>query len=437
MAVARAPPQLRSGRSARAFARAQRILVGGVDSPVRAFRDVGGTPLFIARGRGPWIEDIDGNRFVDYVMSWGALILGHAPPEVVAVVQGAAERGTSFGAATEAEVELGEAIRRAMPSVERIRFVSSGTEATMSAIRAARGFTKRTKLVKFEGCYHGHADGLLVRAGSGMAAAGLPKSAGVPGSIARSTIVARYNDLDDVVRAFERHGKDVAAVIVEPVAGNMGVVPPAKGFLEGLRALTRDHGSLLIFDEVITGFRVGRGGAQRRYGVTPDLTCLGKVIGGGLPAAAYGGREDVMSVVAPLGPVYQAGTLAGNPLAMAAGLATLRQLRESTYARLEGTSRRFEAGIRRAATAAGVVVETNRVGSMVGLFFHEGPVTNYADVQASKREAYVRLFWSLLRRGVYVAPAAFESIFPSTAHDSAALDLTQRAMDEAFSERGP
>jgi len=436
LAVARVRPRFRTVRSARAFARAQRVLVGGVNSPVRAFREVGPPPLFIARARGPWIEDLDGNRFVDYVMSWGALLLGHAPPDVVSAVQRAAERGTSYGAATEAEVELGEAIRRAMPSVERIRFVSSGTEATMSAVRVARGFTKRTKIVKFDGCYHGHADGLLARAGSGVAAAGLPGSAGVPPSTVRATIVARYNDLDGVARAFQRHGPDIAAVIVEPIAGNMGVIPPAEGFLEGLREITRDHGSLLIFDEVITGFRVGLRGAQGLYIVKPDLTCLGKIIGGGLPAAAYGGREDVMSMVAPLGPVYQAGTLAGNPLAMAAGLATLRRLRGSTYARLEGTGRRFEQTIRRAARAAGVAAEVNRVGSMIGLFFHPGPVTSYEDVQASDRSAYVRLFRSLLERGVYFPPAAFESLFLSTAHDATALERTGQALGEAFEQLG-
>ena len=323
-----------------------------------------------------------------------------------------------------------------MPSLARIRFVSSGTEAAMSAVRVARGFTRRTKILKFEGCYHGHADGLLVRAGSGVAAAGLPGSAGVPRSTARDTIVGRYNDLGSVARVFDHHGNDVAAVIVEPVAGNMGVVPPARGFLEGLRGLTRDYGSLLIFDEVITGFRVGLHGAQGRYSVTPDLTCLGKIIGGGLPVAAYGGNEDVMSLVAPLGPVYQAGTLSGNPLAMAAGLATLRQLRESTYARLEATSRRFESDLRRAASAAGVDVKVNRAGSMFGVFFHPGPVSSYADVQASDRGAYVRLFRGLLARGVYFPPAAFESLFLATAHGAAALDLTRRALDEAFADLG-
>ncbi len=432
MDVARVPRQLRVARSARAFARAERVLVGGVNSPVRAFREVGPPPLFIARGRGPRIEDLDGNRFVDYVMSWGALILGHAAPDVVAAVREAADRGTSYGAATEAETDLAEGIRRAMPSLERIRFVSSGTEATMSAIRLARGFTRRTRIVKFEGCYHGHADGLLVQAGSGVAAAGLPGSAGVPGATARNTVVARYNDLEDVTRVFERHEKDIAAVIVEPVAGNMGVVPPAPGFLEGLRALTRDFGSLLIFDEVITGFRIGLHGAQGRYGVTPDLTCLGKIIGGGLPAAAYGGREDVLALVAPLGPVYQAGTLSGNPLAMAAGVATLRQLRASTYLRLERTAHRFVADLVRA--AAGVEICVNRVGSMVGLFFRPGPVSSYPDVQGSNRDAYVRLFRGLLERGVYFPPAAFESLFLSTAHDGTALDLTRRALEETFAE---
>lgn len=426
----------RAPRSERLFARAQRSLVGGVDSPVRAFHAVGGTPRFIVSGRGPWIRDADGRRYLDYCGSWGALLLGHGHPAIVGAVCAAAGRGTSFGAATEAEVELAEAVRRFVPSMELVRFVNSGTEATMSALRAARGSTGRDKVVKFGGCYHGHVDAFLARAGSGVAAAGLPGSAGVPKGTVRDTLLARFNDLASVEALFRRHGRSIAAIIVEPVAGNMGVVPPARGFLRGLRELTEDFDSLLIFDEVITGFRVAPGGAQALYGVRPDLTCLGKILGHGLPVAAYGGRGEIMERVAPLGPVYQAGTLAGNPLAMAAGLATLRQLRAPLYRRLEAASRTFESALRRAADETGVPVATNRVGSMVGLFMRRGKVATYADVQASDREAYARLFWALLDRGIYLPPAPFESIFLSTAHDAWSLARTRAALADAFQEIG-
>lgn len=419
-------------RSERLFARAQRSLVGGVNSPVRAFRSVGGTPRFVARGRGPWIEDVDGRRYVDYCGSWGALLLGHAHPDVVRAVRTAAARGTSFGAATEAEVELAEAVKRCFPAMELLRFVNSGTEATMSAVRAVRGFTGQNHIVSFEGGYHGHADAFLAKAGSGLAAAGLPASKGVPLGATQDTLVARFNDLDAVETLFRRYEDRIAAVVVEPVAGNMGVVPPAAGFLEGLRGITEDHGALLIFDEVITGFRVARGGAQERFRVRPDLMCLGKVLGHGLPVGAYGGRREVMEVVAPLGPVYQAGTLAGNPLAMAAGLAALRLLNRALYARLEHASRILERGITEAAADAGLGVRIQRVGSMLGLFFRDAPVRNFEDARASDCDAYARLFWSLLACGVYLPPAPFETLFVSAAHGPEEIGRTVAAFQDAF-----
>jgi glutamate-1-semialdehyde 2,1-aminomutase len=421
-------------RSERLFARAQESLVGGVDSPVRAFRAVGGTPRFIVRGKGPRIHDADGRGYMDYCLSWGALILGHAHPAVVQAVRSAASRGTSFGAATEAEVLLAEEVKRRFPSIDLLRFVTSGTEATMSAIRVARGFTGRNKIVAFEGGYHGHVDSLLAKAGSGVAAAGLPGSAGVPPGAVQDTLLATFNDLASVEDLFRRHGPSVAAILVEPVAGNMGVVPPARGFLEGLRRISRDFGSLLIFDEVITGFRVSPGGAQERFGVAPDLTCLGKILGHGLPVGAYGGRRDVMEFVSPMGPVYQAGTLAGNPLAMAAGLATLRRLRPSVYAGLEKGGRRLSGGLRDAAKDCGISVQTPRVGSMMGVSFAGSPVRNYRDAQATDRAAYARLFWSLLGRGVYFPPAPFESIFLSSAHGATEIDNTIEAAEAAFRE---
>jgi len=425
-AVPRAP------RSERLFARAQRSLVGGVDSPVRAFHAVGGTPRFIVSGRGPWIRDADGRRYLDYCGSWGALLLGHGHPAIVGAVCAAAGRGTSFGAATEAEVELAEAVRRLVPSMELLRFVNSGTEATMSALRAARGFTGRDKVVMFGGCYHGHADAFLARAGSGVAAAGLPGSAGVPKGTVRDTLLARFNDLASVEALFRRHGRSIAAIIVEPVAGNMGVVPPARGFLRGLRELTEDFDSLLIFDEVITGFRVAPGGAQALYGVRPDLTCLGKILGHGLPVAAYGGRGDIMEQVAPLGPVYQAGTLAGNPLAMAAGLATLRRLKPALYERLERHSARLALGLARAGEESGAALRIQRVGSMLGLFFTGRRVRDYEDARLADGPSYVRLFWSLLESGVYLPPAPFETVFVSAAHRQADVDRTVAAARAAL-----
>jgi len=428
------PEVLRAPKSERLFARAQASLVGGVDSPVRAFRSVGGTPRFLVRGKGAHVWDADGHRYVDFCLSWGALLLGHADPAVVQAVRTAAGKGTSFGAATESEVGLAEEIKKRFPSIDLMRFVNSGTEATMSAVRVARGFTGRDKILTFEGGYHGHADAFLAKAGSGVAAAGLPGSAGVPAGAVEDTLLARYNDLPSVEALFRVHDGQIAAVLVEPVAGNMGVVPPVPGFLEGLRKITHEFGSLLIFDEVITGFRVAHGGAQDRYGVSPDLTCLGKILGHGLPVGAYGGRREIMEMVAPLGPVYQAGTLAGNPLAMAAGLAALRKIRPPLYAHLEQGSARLEKGFREAAQDEGIPVQVTRVGSMLGLFFLGEPVRNYADAQATDKAAYGRLFWALLKRGVYLPPAPFETVFLSAAHIPPDLERTISTLGEAFWE---
>ncbi|MBI4496350.1 MAG: glutamate-1-semialdehyde 2,1-aminomutase [Chloroflexi bacterium] len=420
-------------RSAALFAEAQRLLPGGVSSPVRAFRAVGGGPHFISRAAGSRIVDADGNEFIDYVGSWGPLILGHAHPQVVAAVQEAAARGTSYGAPTELEVELARLITAALPSVELVRFVNSGTEATMSALRVARAFTVRDKIIKFEGCYHGHADGLLVKAGSGVATLGLPDSPGVPASYAQHTLVAPYNDLAAVERIFAANPGQIAGVILEPVAANMGVVPPQPGFLEGLRRLTRDQGALFIFDEVITGFRMGWGGAQGLYGITPDLTCLGKVIGGGLPVGAYGGRRDIMELIAPLGPVYQAGTLSGNPLAMSAGIATLRALQSgAVYEQLEGLSARLADGLAAAARAAGVPVTGNRVGSAMTLFFTDRPVTDWASASTADRAAYGRFFRAMLEQGIYLAPSQFEAAFVSLAHTPADIEATVQAAERAL-----
>jgi glutamate-1-semialdehyde 2,1-aminomutase len=424
----------RAPRSEKLFARAQRSLVGGVNSPVRAFVAVGGTPRFIVRGRGARLVDADGATYLDYCNSWGALLLGHAHPAIVRAVRESAGRGTSFGAATEAEILLAEHVKALVPSMELLRFVNSGTEATMSAVRAARGFTHRDRVVIFEGGYHGHADQFLVRAGSGIAATGLPRSAGVPRGTVDDTLVARYNDLEAVEELFAVHGDTIAAILVEPVAGNMGVVPPERGFLEGLRRLTHDHGAVLIFDEVITGFRVAAGGAQSRYAVRPDLTCLGKILGHGLPVAAYGGEREIMEQVAPLGPVYQAGTLAGNPLAMAAGLAALRQLRRPLYTRLERMTGHLADGLREAAEDAGVSLQVQCVGSMVGLFFRDGPVRNLEDAQTMDKAAYGRFFWGMLRRGVYLPPAPFETAFLSTALTTADIEHTIEAAAGAFGD---
>ncbi len=407
------------------FGRAQRVMPGGVNSPVRAFRAVGGSPFFVTRAEGARIVDADGRSYLDFLGSWGPLILGHAAPVVVEAVSEALRRGTSYGAPTPGEVEMAEAITGVYPSMEMLRLVSSGTEAAMSAIRLARGATGRDVIVKFEGCYHGHADSLLVKAGSGGATFGVPDSQGVPAALAALTLTAAYNDLEAMRRLFRDRGGEVAAVIVEPVAGNMGVVPPTSGFLAGLRELCTTHGALLIFDEVITGFRVARGGAQALYGVRPDLTCLGKIIGGGLPVGAYGGARALMSHVAPLGAVYQAGTLSGNPLAVAAGLATIRALAEpGVYERLERLGRQLERGMAEAATSAGIPLTVNRVGSMLTAFFTEEPVTDYASAKRADTKRYASFFHGMLEHGVFLAASQFEAAFVSLAH-------TERDLDEA------
>jgi glutamate-1-semialdehyde 2,1-aminomutase len=419
--------------SERLFAAAQRVLPGGVNSPVRAFRSVGGTPRFITRGQGAWIEDADGNRYVDLVLSWGPLILGHAHPEVLAAVVDAAGRGTTYGAPTEPEVRLAERVVATFPSVEMVRFVSSGTEAAMSAVRLARAATGRRAIVKFDGCYHGHADPLLASAGSGVATLGLPDSPGVtPGTVA-DTLIAPFNDLAAVEALFAGRGADIAAVLVEPVAGNMGVVPPAKGFLAGLREVTRRAGALLVFDEVMTGWRVHPAGAQVLYEVTPDLTILGKVVGGGLPAAAYGGPRALMEQIAPSGPVYQAGTLSGNPVAMAAGLATLDVLsRPGMWARAERWAARAAEAITSSAVAAGVPVTVQRVGTMLTPFFTDTPVRDYAEAKRCDRAAYTAFFHAMLEGGVYLAPSAFEAAFTSAVHGDAELAALEAALGSAW-----
>jgi len=424
---------MRLSTSEALFTRAQKVLPGGVDSPVRAYRQVGGTPPFITRADGAYVFDADGNRYVDYVGSWGPMILGHNPEPVRTALTAALKSGTSFGAPTELEVRLAEAVIAAVPSIEMMRFVSSGTEATMSALRLARGFTGRDLILKFEGCYHGHADALLVKAGSGAATLGVPDSAGVPADVARHTLTAPYNDLEAVKAQAAAHGERIAAVIVEPVAGNMGCVPPRPGFLEGLRALCDAHGIVLIFDEVMTGFRVAYGGYQSICGVTPDLTTLGKVIGGGLPVGAFGGRREIMERIAPLGPVYQAGTLSGNPLAMTAGIATLAALSApGVYERLEALGARLSEGLAAAAARAGVPVTLARQGSMGCMYFHPGPVWDYADAARSDVPRFGRYFHGMLDRGVYLAPSQFEAGFVSLAHTEADIDATTAAAAEAL-----
>jgi glutamate-1-semialdehyde 2,1-aminomutase len=420
-------------RSEELLRTASRVIPGGVNSPVRAFRGVGGQPFFVARADGSRIFDVDGKSYIDFVGSWGPLILGHAPSVVVETLGEVARRGTSYGAPTAAEVDLASAITTAFPSMEMVRLVSSGTEAAMSAIRLARGATGRDVIVKFDGGYHGHADSLLVKAGSGGATFGVPDSAGVPAALAALTLTLPYNDVPAIRAAFSARGAEIAAVIVEPVAGNMGVVPPAPGFLEALRELTTAHGALLVFDEVITGFRIAYGGAQEKYGIAADLTCLGKIIGGGLPVGAYGGRRDLMERVAPLGPVYQAGTLSGNPLAVAAGLATLKALRApGVYERLDALGARMHDGLTRAAEKAGVALTVNRVGSMLTAFFCAGPVTDYESAKRADRDRYARYFHAMLARGIALAPSQFEAAFISLAHTDADLDAAARAAADAL-----
>jgi len=432
MLVAMSTPEQDQNKSAKLFSRALALMPGGVNSPVRAFRGVGGTPLFIKRAHGPFITDVDGRTFIDYVGSWGPMILGHADEEIVNALAAVAAKGTSFGAPNELEIELAEEIVDAVPSIEMVRMVNSGTEATMSAIRLARGATGRDKLVKFEGCYHGHADSLLVKAGSGVATLGLPDSPGVPASLAQHTINSSFNDAAALVEIFSRH-QDIAAVIIEPVAGNMGVVAPQADFLNVVRELTTKYSALLIFDEVMTGFRVARGGAQQLYGVMPDITCLGKIIGGGLPVGAYGGSRELMSNVAPAGSIYQAGTLSGNPLAMTAGLVTLRRLKDKTiYERLEQRCARLCEGLSKAAADAGVKTVTNRVGSMWTSFFTDEPVTSWTTANKSNRELYGKFFHAMLAEGIYLAPSQFEAGFVSAAHTDEVIERTIEAAGKSF-----
>ena len=419
-------------KSEQLFATAIDLIPGGVNSPVRAFRGVGGTPVFIKSAKGAKITDVDGNSYIDYVGSWGPMILGHADDEVVTALQAVAANGTSFGAPTELEVQLAQEVIDAVPSIEMVRMVSSGTEATMSAIRLARGVTGRDRIVKFEGCYHGHGDSLLVKAGSGVATLGLPDSPGVPSVLAQNTITLPFNDADALKQAFANHD-DIAAVIIEPVVGNMGCVPPRTGYLEAVRSLTTKHGALLIFDEVMTGFRVARGGAQELYGIKPDITTLGKIIGGGLPVGAYGGSREIMNHTAPAGPVYQAGTLSGNPLSMTAGLVTLRRLRDKTvYERLENSSGRLCDGLERAAQNAGITTITNRVGSMWTSFFTSDPVVDWSSANKSNREMFGRFFHAMLEAGVYLAPSQFEAAFVSLAHTEEIIETTIEAARKAF-----
>jgi glutamate-1-semialdehyde 2,1-aminomutase len=427
------PKKRQESRSKEAFKEAMQYIPGGVNSPVRAFRSVGMTPFYVERGEGSRIYDIDGHSYIDYIGSWGPLIVGHAHPEVIGAIQQTAAKGTSFGAPTQLETEMAKLVCERVPSIEMVRMVNSGTEATMSALRLARGFTGRSKIVKFEGCYHGHADSLLIKAGSGVATLALPDSPGVPEAVAAQTITIPYNDLEAVHTVFEKFGEEIAAIIVEPIAGNMGVVPPLSGFLEGLRQITNEYGSLLIFDEVMTGFRVGYHSAQGLYGITPDITCLGKIIGGGLPVGAYGGRKDIMERIAPAGPIYQAGTLSGNPLAMAAGYTTLSILGQpGVYESLERKSARLEQGFLANAAEKGIACTINRVGSMVCPFFTDIKVTNYETAQTSDLQRFNRYFAALLELGVSVAPSQFEGMFVSLAHSDddieATIDAHRRAL---------
>ena len=423
---------MKTTRSDRLFVRAQALLPGGVDSPVRAFKSVGASPLFISRASGSTLRDVDGNEFIDYVMSWGPLIHGHAPKGLVKALSAAARMGTSYGAPSPLEVTLAQRVQRLMPSIERIRFVSSGTEAAMSAVRVARAATRREKIVKFEGCYHGHADPFLVKAGSGALTLGTPTSPGVTTGAAGDTLIAGYNDVASVERLFEANRDRVAALIVEPIAGNMGLVPPADGFLKGLRTLCTAHGAVLIFDEVISGFRAARGGAQQLYGVTPDLTCLGKIIGGGLPVGAYGGRADLMRLVSPEGPVYQAGTLSGNPLAMTAGIWCLDHLTPALYRQLARLGTRLAAGLADAAREAGVALHVNAFGSLLTPFFTDRPVRDYASATSANTEQYGTFFRGMLARGIYPPPSQFEAWFLSAAHSTKDVDETIAAAKAAM-----
>ena len=433
-AKATAAPTPSARKSAALFARAQAVIPGGVNSPVRAFKAVGGSPRFIASAKGATITDVDGQTYIDYVMSWGPLIHGHAPPALIAQLGKVARLGTSYGAPTELEVLIAEKVRALVPSIEMVRFTSSGTEATMSAVRVARAATGRDRIIKFAGCYHGHADGFLVEAGSGALTLGVPTSPGVAASVAALTLTATFNDLDSVAALFEANTAQIAAVVVEPIVGNMGTVPLAVGFLQGLRTLCDQHGALLIFDEVMTGFRVHRGGAQALYGVWPDLTCLGKIIGGGLPVGAYGGRKDLMSLVAPACPMYQAGTLSGNPLAVTAGLWSIGQLTATLYRTLDRLTRRLGDGLRAAAKDAGVPLQVNRVGSMITPFFTGTPVTDYATATTSDTARYGQFHRAMLARGIYLPASQYEAWFLSAAHTERHVDRTIAAAREAFAE---
>ena len=419
------------------FRKAQAYIPGGVNSPVRACKSVDSDPLFIERAEGCMLYDADGNAFIDYIGSWGPMILGHRHPAVIQAIQNVLERGTSYGAPTDLEVELATMVVEAVPSVEMIRMVNSGTEATMSAVRLARGFTDRELIVKFDGCYHGHADSLLVEAGSGVATLGIPGSPGVPSAFAERTLSLPFNDVEALHQVMQEKGQDIAAVIIEPVVGNMGLVPPVDGFLEALRDETLKAGSLLIFDEVMTGFRVAYGGAQTLYNIAPDISCFGKIIGGGMPVGAYGGRSDIMAHIAPQGPVYQAGTLSGNPVAMAAGIATLKQLQKpGFYDALDTASERLLTGLNNAAEVGGQKVSVNRVGSMVGMFFTTGPVRNFSEAKTSDQKKFTDYYRGMLKRGVYFAPSQFEALFVSAAHTREKIDATITAAEEVMRELG-
>ena len=422
-------------RSEQLFAEAQQIIPGGVNSPVRAFRSVGGKPRFIARAKGSHLYDVDGNSYIDYVLSWGPMILGHAPATVTKAIQQAAENGTSYGAPTELEIQLATMIREALPSMEQVRLVSSGTEAVMSAVRVARAYTKRDGILKFEGCYHGHSDYLLAKAGSGLATLGIPDCPGVPEDFTKHTLTAPYNNVQVLEQLIRKHDRQLACVIVEPIAGNMGVVPPTPEFLMALRKLTDAHGMVLIFDEVISGFRVQYGGAQTLYGITPDLTILGKIIGGGLPVGAYGGAKEIMKMIAPSGPVYQAGTLSGNPLAVTAGIETLKRLKKpGVYEQLEQRSAMLAEGLGKAAKKAGVPLAQTRVGSMMGAFFAPGPVVDWGSAKKSDRKVYAKFFHQMLDAGFYFAPSQFEATFMSLAHTPRDIERTIKAAEAALNK---